>query len=105
MDNKIKQKQLSIIERKLRALNYLLLNFKGSVCAVYSRIVGYYRDTANWNEGKRQEFDERKTFTKPTEEVLEEKKKGITLIKANKIATKYDYILVENEYKLQEKIK
>jgi anaerobic ribonucleoside-triphosphate reductase len=31
-------------------------------CEVYSRIVGYLRPIQNWNDGKRQEFKERKTF-------------------------------------------
>jgi len=30
---------------------------------VYSRVVGYYRPVQNWNEGKKQEFEERKTFS------------------------------------------
>lgn len=34
-------------------------------CEVYSRIVGYLRPTQNWNDGKRQEFAERKTFRVP----------------------------------------
>lgn len=34
-------------------------------CEVYSRIVGYLRPTKNWNDGKRQEFAERKVFTIP----------------------------------------
>ena len=29
---------------------------------VYSRITGYYRPVANWNDGKSQEFKERKTY-------------------------------------------
>ena len=29
-------------------------------CEVYSRIVGYYRPVSNWNEGKKQEFKERR---------------------------------------------
>ncbi|MCS7134714.1 MAG: ribonucleoside triphosphate reductase [Candidatus Pacearchaeota archaeon] len=33
-----------------------------SSCEVYSRIVGYYRPVQQWNEGKQQEFKERKTF-------------------------------------------
>ena len=37
---------------------------KERVCAVraevYSRIVGYYRPVQAWNEGKREEFKERK---------------------------------------------
>ena len=31
-------------------------------CEVYSRIVGYLRPVQNWNEGKKEEFNERKTF-------------------------------------------
>jgi len=31
-------------------------------CDVYSRIVGYYRPTKQWNKGKQQEFKERKVF-------------------------------------------
>ncbi|MBN2004720.1 MAG: hypothetical protein JXA21_15290 [Anaerolineae bacterium] len=31
-------------------------------CEVYSRIVGYLRPIQNWNEGKQQEFADRKTF-------------------------------------------
>ena len=31
-------------------------------CEVYSRIVGYLRPVQAWNDGKRQEFGERKTF-------------------------------------------
>jgi len=32
-------------------------------CEVYSRIVGYYRPTQNWNKGKQEEFRFRKTFS------------------------------------------
>jgi anaerobic ribonucleoside-triphosphate reductase len=31
-------------------------------CEVYSRIVGYLRPVQNWNEGKKQEFMDRRTF-------------------------------------------
>jgi len=31
-------------------------------CEVYSRIVGYLRPVQAWNEGKRQEFQERETY-------------------------------------------
>lgn len=31
-------------------------------CEVYSRIVGYLRPIQNWNEGKQQEFADRRTF-------------------------------------------
>jgi len=31
-------------------------------CEVYSRVVGYLRPVQNWNDGKKQEFGERKPF-------------------------------------------
>ena len=34
----------------------------GETTEVYARIVGYYRPVANWNEGKTQEFKERREF-------------------------------------------
>jgi anaerobic ribonucleoside-triphosphate reductase len=38
-------------------------------CEVYSRIVGYLRPVQAWNQGKRQEFLERRVFkTRETEE-------------------------------------
>ena len=36
---------------------------------VYSRVVGYFRPVANWNKGKREEFQKRMTYR-----VAEEKK-------------------------------
>ncbi|RUM88225.1 MAG: hypothetical protein DSZ24_04295 [Thermodesulfatator sp.] len=32
-------------------------------CEVYSRVVGYFRPVAQWNDGKRQEFKERRTVS------------------------------------------
>ena len=34
-------------------------------CEVYSRIVGYIRPVLNWNQGKQQEWGERKAFKVP----------------------------------------
>lgn len=31
-------------------------------CEVYSRVVGYLRPVDNWNEGKKEEFKDRKLF-------------------------------------------
>jgi len=36
----------------------------GSVCEVYSRVVGFYRPVKDWNKGKQEEFKERKTFNR-----------------------------------------
>lgn len=31
-------------------------------CEVYSRIVGYLRPVKQWNDGKKEEFEDRKVF-------------------------------------------
>lgn len=31
-------------------------------CEIYSRVCGYFRPVSNWNQGKREEFRDRKTF-------------------------------------------
>lgn len=40
--------------------NPSLTNYQ--TCEVYSRIVGYLRPVQQWNEGKQQEFKERKEY-------------------------------------------
>jgi len=35
----------------------------GKKTEVYSRIVGYFRPVANWNEGKAEEFKDRKAYS------------------------------------------
>lgn len=34
----------------------------GNKTEVYSRVVGFYRPVQQWNDGKQQEFKERKLF-------------------------------------------
>jgi len=34
----------------------------GKICDVYSRVVGYFRPVRNWNEGKQEEFRQRKEY-------------------------------------------
>lgn len=43
-------------------------NSERTKCEVYSRIVGYLRPVAQWNEGKKEEFKDRKTYDKTREE-------------------------------------
>ena len=43
--------------------NPRLTNFRS--CEVYSRVVGYLRPVAQWNDGKQVEFANRKTFDIP----------------------------------------
>lgn len=35
---------------------------KRILCEVYSRVVGYFRPIANWNDGKKAEFKDRKVY-------------------------------------------
>jgi anaerobic ribonucleoside-triphosphate reductase len=58
-ENKI---EVEKINDEIKILEEKLLNCKGTETEVYSRIVGYYRNTRNWNPGKAREFDERRTF-------------------------------------------
>lgn len=44
----------------------------GEKAEVYSRITGYYRPVQNWNEGKRQEYENRKVYTKVTKQMEDE---------------------------------
>jgi isocitrate dehydrogenase kinase/phosphatase len=53
------------INKLIGQLTDKLNNTIGTVCEVYSRIVGYYRNTANWNIGKSEEFKERVPFIVP----------------------------------------
>lgn len=38
---------------------------KRQKCEVYSRVMGYHRPVSDWNEGKRQEYKDRKLFKEP----------------------------------------
>jgi len=38
------------------------LESKRTECEVYSRVVGYLRPVNQWNQGKQQEFTDRKMF-------------------------------------------
>jgi ribonucleoside-triphosphate reductase len=58
-------KTLEAIEKDLRETREALASTEGRDAEVYSRIVGYYRSVRNWNQGKREEFGERKMFAPP----------------------------------------
>ena len=42
--------------------NNIMENKKRIKCEVYSRVVGYMRPVETWNEGKKEEFRDRKEF-------------------------------------------
>lgn len=55
-------RDIHTIEQELETKRQELTRLKGTETEVYARIVGYYRSLNNWNRGKREEFDHRRTF-------------------------------------------
>lgn len=51
-----------VVENKISDLKKEMGEVKGSKCEVYSRVVGYLRPVQNWNKGKKEEFEMRKTM-------------------------------------------
>ena len=56
---------------------------KAIPCEVYSRVVGYYRPVHDWNDGKRQEFNERVVFSEEVSLQNPKAKADIPTITAN----------------------
>ncbi len=54
--------QIKEIEDQIHSLERELSAVHGEKTEVYSRIVGYYRNVDNWNDGKKEEFALRKDF-------------------------------------------
>ena len=48
--------------KRIKELEKAKKELKGTPCEVYSRVVGYLRPTQQWNDGKQEEFKQRKTF-------------------------------------------
>lgn len=42
-----------------------LQEVKGTECEVYSRVVGFFSNTKQWNNGKQEEFKDRETYNLP----------------------------------------
>ncbi len=47
---------------KIEELEKKKEKIRGEECEVYSRVVGYLRPVKQWNDGKQEEFKERKKF-------------------------------------------
>ena len=60
----------------------------GKTTEVYSRITGYYRPVQNWNDGKRQEFAERKVYDIENSKLAE--KKGVCECESKKDVVKLE---------------
>ena len=50
-------------EEKVKVLEKQIEEAKGEPTEVYSRIVGYFRPISNWNNGKQEEYGNRKTYS------------------------------------------
>lgn len=50
------------LKNRLEVLKEELKSVKGTECLVYSRVVGYFSPTSEWNKGKLSEFEDRVTF-------------------------------------------
>ncbi len=55
-------KTVKQIEKQIQELKVQMDNTKGRETSVFTRIVGYYRVTKHWNDGKSAEYNDRKTF-------------------------------------------
>lgn len=55
-------RDLETVEAEIARTKEALANVKGTETEVYARIVGYYRSVRNWNNGKRDEYGQRKMF-------------------------------------------
>lgn len=55
-------RNLEEINQELDSLKRQLDSVQGTETEVYTRIVGYYRSLKNWNKGKREEYDHRRTY-------------------------------------------
>ena len=50
------------IQAKIEELQAQKESVESTKCEVYSRVVGYLRPVALWNEGKKEEYKIRKTY-------------------------------------------
>ena len=66
----------------------------GKKTEVYSRITGYYRPVQNWNDGKAQEFKDRKTYVPETSVLRRE------ALKVSEAAPQPEAVPVRNDQKL-----
>jgi len=53
---------INAFDERIEALKEEIKNVKGSKTEVYTRIVGYFRNTNDWNNGKKEEYKDRITF-------------------------------------------
>lgn len=65
------------LEAKIQAVQEKLNQPSTHPTEVYTRIVGYYRSVANWNPGKREEYNHRVTFDGENPKTIGKLKTGV----------------------------
>lgn len=65
-----KAKSIQYYNNKIKKLQEKLKNIKGKPTEVYTRIVGYHRNVANWNKGKKEEWQDRVEFKHKQEHLI-----------------------------------
>jgi ribonucleoside-triphosphate reductase len=60
---KMELRTLEQVEKEIAETKAALNDVHGNETEVYARIVGYYRAVKHWNNGKKDEFFQRKMFT------------------------------------------
>jgi hypothetical protein len=51
------------LENRIKEIESKLKNVEGNKCEIYSRVVGYHRPVENWNDGKKEEFNNRNDYS------------------------------------------
>lgn len=69
---------LEEVNKEIQEVKDELANLKGTKTEVYARIVGYYRSVANWNKGKREEYNHRKLFSADENSVCSHLKNAVS---------------------------
>lgn len=80
-------KNVEEIDREIEALQQELEHVEGTKTEVYTRIVGYYRSVANWNKGKREEYNYRKLYSEPSDMLKQEQPVTVSVEAAADVAS------------------
>jgi anaerobic ribonucleoside-triphosphate reductase len=57
-----KENKMEKVQMKEEVQKIHVVRVKQVPTEIYSRVVGYFRPVNNWNEGKKEEFQDRKEF-------------------------------------------
>lgn len=70
---------LEEVEKEIAETKAALADVHGTETEVYARIVGYYRAVKHWNNGKKDEFYQRKMFTLEASNIIEKSTDSVSV--------------------------